>query len=266
MSQYSVWEADPTLRSRIEQCEGVLLCLDFDGTLAPISESPDEPKITSENRRALREIAVNPRSRIAIISGRALSDLPSRIGIPNIVYAGNHGLEIKDGDTATVHPVAARHSSTIQRADSVLRRKLATVPGMVIENKELSLTVHYRQVPRSRVPDVERAVTSVESTFEMGNGAEPGPPFRIVPGKQSFEIRLAVDWNKGNAVDLLKNRVSNDWITIYVGDDTTDEDAFEVLDPMDIGVFVGTEPTTATYRLTEQREVSRFLEWIARML
>lgn len=266
MAQCSVWEADSTLRSRFEQCEGVLLCLDFDGTLAPITESPDEPVITPENRRALGNIAANSRTRVAIISGRALSDLPSRIGISNIVYAGNHGLEIKDADTETVHPVAARHASTIQQADSILRRELATVPGVVIENKGLSLTVHYRQTHRSRVPDVERAVTSLESTVGVGNDAESGSPFRIVSGKQSLEIRPAVDWDKGDAVALVKNRVSNDWMTIYVGDDTTDQDAFAVLDSSDVGVFVGTGPTTATYRLTDQPEVSEFLEWIAQLL
>jgi len=264
-SQMLVSEAKPALRARLERSEGLLLCLDFDGTLAPIADSPTTPTITSANERALQTLRAQPQVRLAIISGRELSDLVSRVAIPGIAYAGNHGLELADGHGVTVHPVAERQAPSIQRAATILETRTAPIPGATVENKGLSLTLHYRQVPPDRVPHVERAVESLmHAPLEQSGDGATGQ-FRIVPGKQSIEIRPAVDWDKGKAVTELQRRVPDDWLTAYVGDDTTDEDAFEVLGPGDLDVFVGTDETTATYRIPDQREVASFLRWIGRV-
>ncbi len=265
-SQTLVSEAKPALRARLEQRGGLLLCLDFDGTLAPIADSPETPTITPANERALQLLRAHPKSRIAIISGRELSDLGSRVGIPEITYAGNHGLELDAGDGVVVHPIAARQKPAIQRAATILDTRTAAIPGAKVENKGLSLTLHYRQVPSARVPEIERAVESLTAQSLGRSQDGPNDQFRIVPGKQSIEIRPAVDWDKGKAVMELQRRVPDNWLTGYVGDDTTDEDAFAVLDPPDLDVFVGTDETTATYRIPRQQDVAGFLEWIARVL
>ena len=262
-STLRVSDAEAAVRSRLERSRGLLLCLDFDGTLTPIAASPMDPQITRANAKELRTLSAHPATRIAIISGRALADLPSRVGIPNLAYAGNHGLELFDGAGVTVHPEAARQVPAIQWAASQLESTLANVPGAFVENKRLSVTVHYRQVPPERVPDVIAAVDATEGVAadRFGNGT--ATPFRIAPGKQSVEIRPAVEWDKGDAVNLLQGRVPDDWVTVYVGDDTTDEDAFAVLGPTDVDVFVGTGETTATYRLPDQDAVAPFLTRLA---
>lgn len=265
-SQTLVSEAKPALRARLEQSGGLLLCLDFDGTLAPIAESPSTPTITPENERALTWLKSHPRTRIAIISGRELADLVPRVGIPDIAYAGNHGLELDTGDGVVVHPVAARQKPAIQRAAAVLEDRTADIPGAVVENKGLSLTLHYRQVPESLKPEIDRAVEALRRDARGSRSDDLSNPFRIVPGKQSIEIRPAVDWDKGKAVVELQSRVPNDWLAAYIGDDTTDEDAFEVLGQADMDVYVGTDETTARYRIPTQHEVAPFLDWIGRAL
>jgi trehalose 6-phosphate phosphatase len=262
----TVMAAKPALRARLEPSGGLLVCLDFDGTLAPIAESPSTPRITQANDRAVRALSARPDTRVAIISGRALDDLVPRVGIDDVVYAGNHGLELSVGDEVVVHPAAAQQVPTIQRAREILEQRTAAVPGAHVENKRLSLTLHYRQVPANRVPEIERAVESFEDVPWDGHSAEGTVPFRIVSGKQSMEIRPDVDWDKGAAVTDLQRRVPVDWRTAYVGDDTTDEDAFQVLDEADFDVFVGTDRTAARYRIPEQEQVAPFLSWLHRVL
>lgn len=241
----------------------MLVCLDFDGTLAPIAESPAEPTITPENERAVRLLSDNPSIRVGIISGRELSDLTDRVGITDLVYAGNHGLEMMDGADRVVNPDAAQRRPAIQWAARTLEERTAEVPGATIENKGLSLTVHYRQVPSARKSEVKRAVESLTGPDEDIPDGIDADEFRLVPGKQSIEIRPAVEWDKGMAVRELVDDSPSDWRAAYIGDDTTDEDAFQVLGPEDIDVFVGSGETTATYRIRDQSEVAPFLEWIA---
>ncbi|MFB6179035.1 MAG: trehalose-phosphatase [Halorientalis sp.] len=262
VSASSLSELSRALRSGFETHTGALLCLDFDGTLAPIADDPSEPTITPANERAIRYLSLHPRATVAIISGRALSDVRARVGVPNVVYAGNHGLELYDGNRVSTHPDALRSLPAMQRACELLRWQLAPISGVRIENKRLSLTVHYRQAPRAVVPVIETAVRRLMETPEPTTRA----PFRLVSGKQSFELRPAVDWDKGDAVTQLEHGVPDGWTTIYIGDDTTDEDAFRALDAHDFDVFVGPAETTARYRIPEQSAVHTVLEWIVRLV
>lgn len=246
------------LESALAESAGLLVCLDFDGTLTPIAETPTEPRITEANFHAIRTLSADPRARVAIISGRAIADLQPRVGIPDLVYAGNHGLEFARPGGTDIHPDAAKLEPAIQRVCSALNGQLAAVPGVIVENKGLTLTVHYRQVPEHRQSAVRRVVDAV---------TEPeSDQLRVVPGKASIEIRPAVDWDKGDTVAALMAELPANWRTLYIGDDTTDEDAFAVLGPDDLDIFVGSGPTPASYQVADHREVASLLAWIGQSL
>lgn len=250
-------ETRPEIAARLSGASGLLVGLDFDGTLAPIASNPDEPAITPAARRAVEQFVASPAdATVAVISGRELSDLRERVGIDGVVYAGNHGFELAVGDHSIVHPAAERRRPALRRSLDGLRDRLADVPGWEIEDKGLTATVHVRNTPPERVDEVQSAVET--SVREAGDG------LLVTTGKQVFEIRPEVDWDKGTTINHLSQGCPDGWLTMYLGDDVTDEDAFQAIRPDGIPVLVGSrEDTDATHRLPEQDAVAPFLEWVA---
>jgi len=240
---------------RLEAADGVFLGLDFDGTLAPIAEDPERPTITPAARTAVERFVARPDAQVAVVSGRALSDLRHRVGIDEAVYAGNHGLEL-DGPDAVVHPVGEDHRPAIEQVVDYFDDRVSDVQGLRVEDKGATATVHVRTVPSERVDEVrshvERAVASADGDL------------RVTTGKQVFEIRPDVDWDKGTTMDHLSADVPTGWTTVYVGDDVTDEDAFRAVRPDGFAVLVGDrEETAADYRLPGTDAVPPLLNWIA---
>jgi len=259
-----LWLARDTLADRLASAPGVVCALDFDGTLAPIVDDPDAAELPSPVRERVADLADCPTVAVAVVSGRELADLRPRVGIDGIDYAGNHGLELDSGDREAVNARARRCGDAIDRVCDRLADRLAHVPGVDIENKGLSATVHVRQVPADRVAEVERTVrATVEALVETTD-----TPLELRDGKAIREIRPAVDWDKGRAVELLADEAPDDWLPLYVGDDRTDEDAFRALDesgPLDgVGVLVGDRETAADYRLDDPRGVRELLDLVER--
>ena len=242
------------LGDRLDGAEGLTVALDFDGTLAPIAEDPDAPRITPPARRALSALAERPDTAVAVVSGRRLSDLRPRVAVDGVRYVGNHGLEYAVDGEREAHPGATERREDLQRAREEVETRLAHVPGVDVEDKELTATVHHRRTPADRVGTVEDAVSNVVSEVD---GLE------ATTGKEILEIRPDVDWDKGSAVRRLAEETPPEWPTVYVGDDTTDEDAFEALGPDDAGVAIGEHETAAAYRIADRRDVPRLLEWLA---
>lgn len=247
------------LVSRLASADGLLLGIDFDGTLTAVADDPNDPEITATNRRALRQLADARSVQVAVVSGRALSDLRDRVGVDGITYAGNHGLELRCDDGTTVRPAAERNRPVIQELIDALENRLADVDGCIIENKGVTATVHYRQVPDDRGTEVRKTVRSIVS-------AQAPDRVRVQPGKAVMELRPAIQHDKGTVVRQLADDVAPGWFTLYVGDDATDEDAFEVLvDVGDgLGVLVGDDATTAAdRRLPDPAAVEQILESLA---
>ena len=249
------------LREWLSGAEGLILGLDFDGTLAPIVEDHTEAALTAESRAALDRLADRPGVALALVSGRALDDLAERVGLEGVVYAGNHGLELGHDDGWTVHPDVEGLGPEIDRLCAALDERLGDVPGYAVENKRVTATVHYRNTPEERV---SRVLEAVEEAVGEVDG------LRISGGKEIHEIRPAVDWDKGRVMELLTEAAPDGWRVMYVGDDTTDEDAFRAIQPDGVGVHVAPDAdgdceevvTDAAYRLDGQAAVPRFLEWI----
>lgn len=241
---------------RLAESNGLFIGLDFDGTLAPIATDPSVPTITPSCKRALEALKSHPRARVAVISGRQLADLRSRVNIRGIMYAGNHGLELEYRGVTETHPRTAHYRPVIRHIINTIPGRLADIPGWTIEDKGLTATIHFRQTPSRWIPQIRTAIeTAVRET---------GTDLRISSGKQVFEIRPPIEWDKGRLMIRLAGTLPEGWQTMYVGDDTTDEDAFRAIQPDGVGIHVGTDDRTdALYCLPAQTAVAPFLTWLA---
>ena len=230
---------------------------DFDGTLAPIADRPDLAALPVETKETLVQLGRLDKYLLGIVSGRSLEDVSSRIGIPGLIYAGNHGLEIKGPGIDFVHPGAGEFKQTLQEVDLRLRRELADIPGVIIEQKSLTLSVHYRLTPGGLVEGVQTRFAAA-----MAPMLAPGK-LKITRGKKVLEVRPQFDWDKGKAIIKLQEMYPETSLTVFFGDDLTDEDGFAVVqDKGGLAVFVGPagEPTCALHRLDSPEEVAQTLK------
>jgi trehalose 6-phosphate phosphatase len=219
----------------------VLLAFDYDGTLAPIAPDPEFAPMRPRTRRLLRTVA--RRYPCVVISGRARADLARCVdGVPVWHLSGNHGLEPWGEDAA--YP--AQVKSWVRQ----LEQRLAGHHGVVVENKAYSLTIHYRHARPKRA-----ALRAVDRAVRTLRGA------RTIPGKEAISVvpRGAVD--KGDALERARRLLHCDR-AIYVGDDDTDEDAFDPARPERLlGIRVGLRHRSrARYHLKNQGEIDRLLE------
>lgn len=200
-----------------------LLLLDFDGTLAPIVDRPEAAALPPKTRRVLQRLMKAPGLDVAIVSGRGMEDARSRAGIPGVPYAGNHGMEIDGGGVSRIHPEAAAARPALDSVRQRLERELEAVAGTLVEDKGLTLSIHYRLAARDRVDEIRRAVHAAAD--------EAAGVLRVTAGKEVLEVRPDVEWDKGRAVEFLLDHFAPEpgVPVLYIGDDTTDEDAFRAL-------------------------------------
>ncbi|MDT0691098.1 trehalose-phosphatase [Salegentibacter sp. F188] len=230
-----------------------LLFLDFDGTLAPIVEKHEDAAISEEMRDLVKQLSqVHP---TAVVSGRGMKDVSQRVNLPELYYAGSHGFEIsgprnfiKENDEAQkVLPI-------FDKIEPILKEKLQDIKGVDFERKKFTLAIHYRQVDESRAPEVHNRVSEILKDY---------PELLKADGKKVIEIRPAIDWHKGKAVEFLKLQLGekDQNFSVYIGDDVTDEDAFKYIDD-GLGILVGDHgnKTYADYSLEDLDEVKEFFK------
>jgi trehalose 6-phosphate phosphatase len=229
--------------------------LDYDGTLTPIVDDPDAALIPPATRATIAALAEE--TLVAIVSGRDLDDVRAKVGVPGIAYAGSHGFDILHPD-GTRHQLATAHVEVLDAAERVLLDRLADAPGSRVERKRFAIAVHDRQVSDPAVR--ERIATTVR---EVGDAHAE---LRVTGGKRIHELRPAIDWDKGRAIDaLLVELDASDRIPVYLGDDLTDEDGFRaVVAHGGVGVVVRGEDddrdTLAATALDTPDDARRFLE------
>jgi trehalose-phosphatase len=236
----------------------ILLLLDYDGTLTPIVQSPELADLTDGVRRLLQALARQRRLTLAIISGRALVDIKEKVGISNIIYAGNHGLEIEGPQISFVSPQAVEFKPVLRRMHHELSQALGAIKGVLVEDKGLTLSVHYRQVADDKSAEVRDVFERI-----TGDAARLGK-IQITSGKKVYEIRPAVAWDKGEVVKMLVGRHrEGGLLPVYLGDDLTDEDGFRAIKNYGSGISVfvgeGDFPSSASYFLQSPDEVAQFL-------
>lgn len=249
-------DLEATVAEQLADAEGLLLCTDFDGTLTGIVADPDAPEMRPGNRGSLQTLSEHPAVAVAVVSGRALDDLQSRVDIDGISYAGNHGLELAHEGETTVHPVAERQASEIHAVCEDVEERVGDVDGCLVEDKGVTATVHHRQADFDDVQDIREAV-------EESVDAIAPDRIHVSTGKAVVELAPAVPWDKGQAVSFFREDVPDTWTTMYLGDDTTDEDAFRAIAPTGVSIHVGNEETDAVHRTPDPDTVERFLGWLA---
>ena len=226
--------------------------LDYDGTLAPIRQQPKLALLSPRRKAFLRRLASQPGIKLAIISGRKLADIKKLVGLRNIIYVGNHGLEIEAGGRRWIHPAAKKFSPILKKIGTALSKRLR-FPGLRIEDKGLTLSVHYRSIPRGNLARLKKDFREAVEAWKN--------KIRVTRGKMVFEIRPPVKWGKGKAVKwLVKKLKLGGYFPVYFGDDRTDEDAFRSLRRKGLTFRVGpAEKTLARERLRDVAAVYRFL-------
>lgn len=160
---------------------------DFDGTLAEIDPNPVHSRMNAETERLIHKISTYPNIHLAVISGRRLADVRQRVGIDNITYSGNHGMEITFSNHTEYHypmsPDMYRNCSLLRNE---LQQKLAK-NGAWVEDKNVSLTYHYRHVPAELQ---EQYVTYARQLVgEYG--------YNTIQAHYAIEIKPPVVWSKG---------------------------------------------------------------------
>jgi trehalose-phosphatase len=249
----------PAVEDLIAKRKNLNIFLNFDGTLAPIAETPDQAVAPSETIGVLKKIQEYPNVFVAVLSGRSLEDLRKTLKVDGLRYVGNHGLEISGVKRTEIVPNAAHVVRSIKKITDDLNKVLITVPGAWVENKGLTASVHYRAVPLTHVGELNRLVGEISMRYIDRKIV------RLTRGKKVIEIRPNIDWNKGHAVKwLLKNIAKKRATSVYVGDDVTDEDVFKVLET-GITVKVSDDARTKThahYFVNNPTEVRFFLQWL----
>ena len=233
----------------------VLVALDFDGTLAPIVTRPEDASLPPETLAILRRLAATSGITLAIISGRGIRDVAARVPVPGVVFSGNHGLETEGLGLDGQSPQARRLRSRLDAIASDLAVCFAGLEGIHIEDKQLSLSIHYRQVPEQWHPSVISQIDSL-----LHNCGE----FRVQQGRRVVEIVPALPTNKGTAILRLLSRLRlPQRACFFAGDDTTDEHAFTAL-PNAATVCVGRHATSARWRADSPPNLAELLDQLRR--
>lgn len=239
----------------------VAVFLDYDGTLTPIVDRPDEALLSNDMRQTVRDLAEE--CTVAVISGRDLRDVQGLVGIDTIYYAGSHGFDIAGPKGKRMeYQRGTDFLPVLDLAEGELRGRLDEITGTLVERKKFSIAVHFRNVEPENVGAVEEAVDRVLADY---------PELRKSSGKKVYELQPKIDWHKGKALLWLLQALrmdEHDVLPLYIGDDTTDEDVFEVLGDRGIGIVVarGPRPTAARYFLEDPDAVQDFLKALASAL
>jgi trehalose 6-phosphate phosphatase len=240
--------------------------LDYDGTLTPVVDRPEDAVISESMRAAVRGLA--QRCPVCVGSGRDRRVVQELMGVEDLIVAGSHGFDIWSPTEGTLaHEAGGGFDELIERVTARVREEADPVEGSLVEPKKTSVALHYRLVADADRPAVRPIVDWVL--------AEHPDELKVTPGKMVSEIQARLEWDKGKAVLYLLGALGldgDDVVPLYLGDDITDEDAFRALCGKGIGIFVGQadDPEiggrgrSAGFVLDSIEEVERFLDRLAR--
>ena len=230
------------------------LFLDYGGTLALIEDRPEGASLSEGMRVMLRDAArLMP---VIVVSGRDVDEVSKLVGLPEIIYAGSHGMEIRGPNLNLELPEGVDALAHLEKAAAHLARELQAIPEARVERKRFSIVVHYPVQAGEAAEGVISAVARVQASF---------PQLNPTGGKAVIELLPDIDWDKGRAVRWLLSELALDGpgvLPIYIGDDVTDEDAFRAVRTGGLGILVSDrrQPSAATYWLKDTDHVAALLK------
>lgn len=254
-----LWSHWPSVQQKIQGASRLVLFLDYDGTLVPIADQPSKALLPTQVKNLLEEIARQRGMWAAVISGRRLGELKAMVGIHGLCYVGNHGLELEGPKLRYVNPAARYARPALKKIAQALQSTLRPFPGAWVEDKEFTLSVHFRNVAAADLISVKNRFYEILQPYLEKHQV------RVTVGKRVFEVRPSVRWNKGTVVQWLLSRqraLADEAaaIPVYIGDDETDEDAFNAFESEGLSIRVGrSKLSRAQYALSSPGEVEKLL-------
>lgn len=226
---------DALLKSRGK----IILLTDFDGTLTPIQKHPDHVNLSEEIRQTLIKFTRDKAISLGIITGRSLKQIKRLVNIPEILYVANHGIELEGPGIHYVSKEARRSRYVLWHIYMRLFKSLKHIEGMHIEDKEFSISLHYRAVKKKGdIKFITSALHAITKPFLDRK------MLSIIAGKMVYEIRPPVKWNKASAIQWLLTHYfplefRENTLLIYLGDDKADIEVFDSLRGKGLSIFVG---------------------------
>ncbi len=253
-------DAWPEIEALIHQRDHLAVLTDFDGTLAEIRRFPWEVEMPPRIRRLLKDLR-DRGALVGVVSGRTLADLEALVRIPNIWYAGEHGMFVQRPNGERIPMADAAHLDRIERVRQLLGERLKDVPGVRVEAKHAAVAVHYRGAHRDRIETGRKIVNRAAS--EIGG-------LDVMQGKMVWDIVPLTAIDKGTAVKTILQEAAlqrpGSWLPVFLGDDTTDENVFTKMTD-GITVAVGQpRDTAARFFVPSPSEVADFLSRLAKEL
>src|SRR3990170_5413427 len=257
-----LFENIQTVDALLKAREKTILLTDFDGTLTPIRKHPDLAVLSEEIRQTLIKFTQDKAIFLGIITGRSLKQIKKLVNIPEILYVANHGIELEGPGIRSTCPEAKKARSTLWHIYMKLFKSLRHIKGIYVEDKGLSISLHYRTVKkRGDVEQVRGTLHAITKPFLERK------MILLSEGKMVYEIRPPGKWNKARTIQWLLTHYfpvefSKDALLIYLGDDKADIDVFDSLMGKGLTIFVGnpSDMSTADYYVNSHEEVKVFLE------
>lgn len=238
----------PRVATQIRASRRVVLFLDFDGTLVNIAPLPHQVSVKPSARRILKRLARHPRVTVVVISGRRRHELVRFIGLRGVRYHGLYGWE-RTGRC----PLPRSTRRALRNAERKLAARLCAIPGVWIEDKRFSLSVHLLGAAPRRQQKARRDLRALLRPFHGS--------LRVIENLRDVEIVPRCIPGKGSAVAaFLAQLAPGGILPIYFGDDLSDESAFQAIGD-GVSVRVGTlrRPTRARYSLRDPAAVASAL-------
>lgn len=257
MYVFNIWNE---ISSTIKSAKHILLVLDYDGTITSIAGTPDLAVPAEDIRNTIRTLANHQFFTVGIISGRSLDDVKKKVAINGVYYGGNHGLEIEGPEMKFTSPDAKKLIPLMFSIEEKLTEGLKDTEGVFVENKKLSLSIHYRQAREKEVGITKDVFYNVlKPLVDKGR-------LKVVGGDKVLEVRPLLELNKGKALLWVIRNLSRTHphiLPLYIGSALTDESAFKIVNKKKgMSIFVGkrdNHPST-DYYLKSPKDVRLFLE------
>ena len=255
-----LWTEWPKLKSKFLSDRTKLLFIDFDGTLVAIADTPDAVKLEPETKKTLKDLCATPGIRVVIVSGRPMKELSSYLQLKKAVLAANHGLEMKGRGVQL--PPRAKQARRLRHFIGVMAQKFrmafSCYPGVLVEDKLFTLSVHFRKLPPEQLPVFMEFVRFFRQKYHHY-------PVVWTQGKKVIEIRPSVYWGKADTVLHVIQKFP-DALPVAIGDDQADEDMFKIVKKYKgVSIRAGfRKASAADYFLTSPYDVRVFLKKLCR--
>jgi trehalose 6-phosphate phosphatase len=246
------------ISEKINKADEIFLFLDYDGTLVSFKNRPQDVVTSNEVKTVVSSLLQKHNFKVVIVTGRTLSEIKELLDLDRLSYAALHGLQIQLSNGKNYNWKSSNDFQKILiNIKNHSEKEFQNEKGIYLEDKEFTLAFHYRMLAKEKIKDVVDRFIEIVKNEDIFNKID------ILHGSKVIEVRPA-GWDKGKAVELISSSEnSKNTLAIYIGDDNTDEDAFQYLNNKGLTIFVSNNTnrsSSAQYWLKNPDEVLNFLK------